>query len=107
MPCRTRRRAGIRNARPDCWDARSTSRQLSACCIGMAGRLVTITGPAGVGKTRLALEVGHRISRESVHSVTFVDLSSVRDPALVPPAVASADGPQDPESPRLQERSRG
>lgn len=47
----------------------------------------------------IAPEVGHRISREFVHSVTLVDLSSVRDPALVPPAVASADGPQDPGEP--------
>ena len=67
-------------------------------------RLVTLIGPAGVGKTRLAVEVGHRVSGEFAQGVAFVDLSPVRDPSRVPPALAAGVGLQDVESPRLLER---
>ncbi len=43
-------------------------------------RLVTLTGPGGVGKTRLALEV----ARTSAWRVLYVPLASILDPALVP-----------------------
>jgi predicted ATPase/DNA-binding SARP family transcriptional activator len=49
-------------------------------------RLVTLTGPGGCGKTRLALAV----AEDSGRTATFVDLSAVRAPALVADAVASA-----------------
>lgn len=54
-----------------------------------ATRLVTLTGPGGVGKTRLALQVA---STSSAHfdSVTLVPLASIRDPRHVLPAVAAA-----------------
>lgn len=67
-------------------------------------RLLTLTGPAGVGKTRLAVEVGHRLSGEFAQGVSFVDLSPIRDPSKVPPALASGVGLQDVESPCLPER---
>ena len=67
-------------------------------------RLLTLTGPAGVGKTRLAVEVGHRMSGEFAQGVAFVDLSPVRDPSRVPAALARGVGLQDAESPRLPER---
>jgi predicted ATPase/DNA-binding CsgD family transcriptional regulator len=67
-------------------------------------RLLTLTGPAGVGKTRLAIEVGRRMSGEFAQGVAFVDLSPIRDPTLVPPALAAGVGLQDVESPRLLER---
>ncbi|WP_395140230.1 ATP-binding protein, partial [Armatimonas sp.] len=45
---------------------------------GGASRLVTLTGPPGVGKTRLALEVGHRLEAESGESnVIYVPLERV------------------------------
>ncbi len=55
-------------------------------------RMVTLTGPAGVGKTRLGLEVARDLAPEFPDSAQFVDLSSVRDPSLVPSAVAQVLG---------------
>jgi hypothetical protein len=52
-------------------------------------RLVTILGPGGVGKTRLALAAADSV-RDSVDTVCFVDLAPVRDPGGVLPAVAAA-----------------
>jgi Cdc6-like AAA superfamily ATPase len=67
-------------------------------------RLLTLTGPAGVGKTRLAIEVGSLISGDFSQGVVFVDLSPISDPSRVPQALARGVGLQDVESPRLAER---
>ncbi len=56
------------------------------------GRLVTLTGTGGAGKTRLALEVAHEQARAWRDGVWFVDLASVTDPALVSSAVVDATG---------------
>jgi predicted ATPase/transcriptional regulator with XRE-family HTH domain len=58
---------------------------------GSAARVVTITGPGGVGKTRLAVEVAWRV-RNGFIRVDAVDLSPLRDAADVPAAVAAALG---------------
>jgi predicted ATPase/DNA-binding SARP family transcriptional activator len=58
-------------------------------------RLVTLTGPGGVGKTRLALAVAHQIAGSFPDGVCFVDLVSVRDPSLVAEAIARALGLHD------------
>jgi non-specific serine/threonine protein kinase len=55
-------------------------------------RLVTLTGPGGVGKTRLALRVAEEIAGSFSDGIWFVALAAVRDPALVPAAVAQALG---------------
>jgi predicted ATPase/class 3 adenylate cyclase len=55
-------------------------------------RLVTLTGPGGTGKTRLALRVGARIGSTFQDGVTFVDLAPVADPALVGPTIARTVG---------------
>jgi predicted ATPase/DNA-binding SARP family transcriptional activator len=57
-------------------------------------RLVTLTGPGGVGKTRLAIEITHRRDREDEH-VVFVPLAGVRVSDLVLFAVAQALGGRD------------
>jgi predicted ATPase/class 3 adenylate cyclase len=51
-------------------------------------RLVTLTGPGGSGKTRLALEIASELLDDFPDGVFFVHLAPVRDPALVLPAVA-------------------
>lgn len=63
-------------------------------------RMLTLTGPGGTGKTRLALHVATRIQEAFPHGAYFVDLSSITDPGLVLSAVAEAVGvvetPQEP-----------
>ncbi|MGH2663445.1 MAG: ATP-binding protein [Actinomycetota bacterium] len=55
-------------------------------------RLLTLTGPGGTGKTRLALEIAHRQLPRFTDGVWFVDLSTVTDPSVVPTEVAIAIG---------------
>ena len=55
-------------------------------------RLVTLTGPGGAGKTRLALAAAAELGPELRDGAVFVDLASVDDPALLGPALAQALG---------------
>ena len=57
-------------------------------------RLVTLTGMGGIGKSRLALEVGHRLAARGAQSPAWVPLASVSDDAMVLPAIAEALGVQ-------------
>lgn len=53
-------------------------------------RLVTVTGPGGIGKTRLALEAAQQAVGDVADGVCFVSLAAIRDPQLVLPAAARA-----------------
>jgi predicted ATPase/DNA-binding CsgD family transcriptional regulator len=55
-------------------------------------RLVTVTGPGGAGKTRLAGEVAELVADRFADGVWLVELSAVRDPAQVAAAVAAVLG---------------
>ncbi len=57
-----------------------------------AHRLVTLTGPGGVGKTRLALETSGRLVHDFPDGVFLIELASVTDPSAVPDAVAAVLG---------------
>lgn len=66
--------------------------------------LVTLTGPGGVGKTRLALEVAADVSTSFRDGVRLVELAAVRNPELVVSTIAYAYGLTDQGEPALGER---
>jgi predicted ATPase/DNA-binding SARP family transcriptional activator len=57
-----------------------------------AGRLVTLTGIGGIGKTRLALQVAEKLADEFEAGAAFVDLAPLADSGTVPEAVRAALG---------------
>jgi predicted ATPase/transcriptional regulator with XRE-family HTH domain/TolA-binding protein len=73
--------------------------------IGRGGtQLLTLTGPGGVGKTRLAIEVARRMADEFPDGVVFVDLAPLRDPALVLGTMAQGLGVDERDATPLHDR---
>lgn len=67
--------------------------ELTSAAKALAGtRLLTLTGPGGTGKTRLALQLAAEASDDFADGVYFVALDSVRDASLVPSVIASTLG---------------
>lgn len=71
-------------------------------------RCVTLTGPGGIGKTRLSLEVAARLDERFPDGTWFVELAGVADPSLVERAVADTLGarerPGEPLATSIHER---
>jgi predicted ATPase/DNA-binding CsgD family transcriptional regulator len=67
-------------------------------------RLLTLTGPGGVGKTHLALAAANAVLNEFAEGVCFVPLASISDPELVLPTIAHVLGVREGGDGRLLER---
>lgn len=67
------------------------------------GRLLTLTGPGGVGKTRLALYIATNLQHDFAGEVYFVPLAPIRDPQFVIPTIAKVlDVQESAEQPLLE-----
>jgi predicted ATPase/DNA-binding XRE family transcriptional regulator len=60
-----------------------------------AARLITLVGPGGVGKTRLALEVTRKLAEDGATRVVFVELAAIRQASFVGLTIAEALGLSD------------
>jgi predicted ATPase len=77
---------------------------VSALLRGDDARLVTLTGPGGIGKTRLAVQVAGEVSDAFPDGVWFVDLAPIADPRFVAGAVAQALGVREASDETLIQR---
>lgn len=66
-------------------------------------RLLTLTGPSGVGKTRLAIQLAQDLGERFEQGAVFVALAPLRDPALLPATLAQALGLREQPSGSLSE----
>ena len=64
-----------------------------------SGRVVTLTGPGGCGKTRLALRVAALAEAGFGDGARLVELAPLTDPALIPASVAQALGVSERDAP--------
>ncbi|GAA2104013.1 LuxR C-terminal-related transcriptional regulator [Streptomyces albiaxialis] len=102
MPFRfSGRRSGQLPAEVTSFVGRATELEELRRMLGTA-RLVTLTGPGGVGKTRLALQTARSRHTAYPDGVRLVELSGLKDPELLPHTVASAlDLPEQAARPQI------
>ena len=68
-------------------------------------RLLTLTGPGGTGKTRLALQIAGELASRYAHGVWWVPLATLRDPQLVVESAAQSLGAEDGLVEHIADRS--
>ncbi len=75
-----------------CLDREAELAEIRRLLLDSPARLITLLGPGGIGKTRLALHAATQLIDTFPDGVWFVDLSGIRDAALTPMAIASVLG---------------
>lgn len=85
--------------------------EIDACIAALTAsndpvRALTLLGPGGSGKTRLALEIARRLAPRFLHGAHFIDLSAAADTAALPIAVAGALGIQVEDAQALESHIR-
>src|SRR6516162_11924249 len=91
-----RQRAGPGNVRAELTSFVGRARELAEVKrLLAAARVVTLTGPGGIGKSRLAVRAAHQLGRFFPQGVWLVELAELDDPDLVPYALARSLGVYD------------
>jgi class 3 adenylate cyclase len=70
-------------------------------------RLLTLTGPGGIGKTRIGLQAAAELIEQFKDGVYFVDLASIKDSDSVPTAIAQTLGLREPSDRPLNDEIKG
>jgi predicted ATPase/transcriptional regulator with XRE-family HTH domain len=78
--------------------------QLCNRLLGHHGRLLTLAGPPGIGKTRLALAIAAHLQHHYAHGAVFVPLAAISDPTLMAATIATTVGSSDtsPKPPKIR-----
>jgi predicted ATPase/DNA-binding winged helix-turn-helix (wHTH) protein len=89
-PKTPRKRVGLPAPRTSLIGREQQAAQASRLLLRDGVRLLTLTGPGGAGKTRLAIAVGAAVAEQFTAGVQFVNLASISNPDLVATALADA-----------------